>query len=246
MPLFDIHTYLTADPMATSLQTQQDVLGAMDRYQIDAVALISGMAAACDFVAGNSLLRDVVGSEQGIFGWVTLNTDHPDQSLEEQRLYLTRREFVGAALFPRANAPVTLEDSRELVNAHRRYTKPLLIHTPDVASVHAARRIAEEFTQMKIILLTMGGEDWHAGVEAAKACLNVYLEISGSLDADKVAYAATAVSSRKLLFGSGLPFADPSLYMGLVEEASVLSGSDRRRIYIDNALTLFNIQAEVE
>lgn len=246
MPLFDIHTYLTTDPMGTSLQTQQDVLAAMDRYQVDAVALISGMAATCDFVAGNRLLRDVVSSEQGIFGWVTLNADYPDQSLEEQRLYLSRREFVGAAFFPRAQTPVTLEDTRELVNAHRRYTKPLVIYTPDLAAVHAARRIAEEFTQMRIILLTMGGEDWHAAVEAAKTCLNLYLEISDSLDADKIAYAATALSARKLVFGSGLPFADPSLFVGLVEEASVLSGSDRRRIYIDNALSLFNIQAEVE
>lgn len=246
MPLFDIHTYLAVNPMAQGMTTREQVAAAMARYEIDAVALISGMAATCDFMAGNRQLRDITSSDAGIFGWVTLNADYPDESQEEQRLFLNKRDIVGAALFPRAHAPVTLEDSREIVNAHRRYTKPLAIHTPDLEAIHAARKIAEEFPQMRIILLTMGGEYWHAAVEAAKACLNLYLEISGSLDSDKIAYASAAVSARKLLFGSGLPYADPSLFVGLVEETSVLSGSDRRRIYIDNALNLFGIQAEVE
>jgi predicted TIM-barrel fold metal-dependent hydrolase len=246
MPLFDMHAYLTINPMASSVQTQEEVFAAMRRYEIDAVALISGMAATCDFVAGNKLLKDVLDSEFGVFGFVTLNAEFPDESLEEQRVYLHKRDIVGAVLFPRAHVPVTLEDTREIINGHRRYTKPLAIYTPNIDAVHEARRIAEEFHQMRIILLTMGGEDWHAAVEAAKACVNIYLEISGSLDAEKIAYAATAISPRKLVFGSGFPYADPSLFVGLVEEANVLSAADRRRIYIDNARSLFQIQAEVE
>jgi predicted TIM-barrel fold metal-dependent hydrolase len=92
----------------------------------------------------------------------------------------------------------------------------------------------------------MGGEDWRAAVEAAKACVNLYLEISGSLDAEKIAHAASVISSRRLIFGSSLPFADPSLFVGLVEEAGVLTASDRKRIYFENALGLFKIEAEEE
>ncbi|HEX5324538.1 MAG TPA: amidohydrolase family protein [Capsulimonadaceae bacterium] len=246
MPLFDMHSYLTFNPMSSSLQTQEEVVEAMKRYEIDALALISGMAATCDFVTGNRMLKDVLNSEFGIFGYVTLNAEFPEESLEEQRAYLHKRDIVGAVLFPRGHAPVNLDDAREIINGHRRYTKPLLIYTPDLEAVHAARKVAEEFNQMRVVLLTMGGEDWHAAVEAAKSCVNLYLEISGSLDAEKIAYAATALSSRKLVFGSGLPYADPSLFVGLVEEASVLTAGDRRRIYIDNALSLFQIQADVE
>jgi hypothetical protein len=99
---------------------------------------------------------------------------------------------------------------------------------------------------MKFLLLGMGGEDWRAAVAAAKQHLNLYLEISGSLDADKVAHAAATVTPRKLVYGSGLPYQDPELTVALVAEASGITASDRRRILAQNAQALFNAQVNGE
>jgi predicted TIM-barrel fold metal-dependent hydrolase len=246
MPFFDCHTYLTVASFSSSMRTREQVLETMERFGLDAVALISGLGASCDFSNGNRLLREVLDDEQGLFGYVTLNVAYPDESLQEQRMYMSKREFVGGVLIGEPGRPVTLMHARDIVNAQRRYGKPIALYAWDTDAVHAAREIAEEFTQIRFILLTMGGADWRSAVETAKKCLNVNLEISGSLDADKLTVAANAISARRIIFGSGLPNGDPSLYRGLVQDCEILTTSDRNRIALDNALALFQIHAEVE
>ena len=246
MPIFDAHAYLAETPFSRAMASPESVLNTMRRHDITAVALTAGLAADCDFIAGNRRLREALDPAQGVFGYLTLNAGYPEESMEEQRKLLMRREFVGAVLFGHDENPVTLDDARDILNAHRRYTKPMAIHAPDADAVHAARQIAAEFTAMRFILLTMGGEDWRAAVAAAKQHLNLYLEISGSLDSDKVAVAAATLTPRKLLYGSGLPHADPQLTLGLVEETTTLTGFDRRRVLADNAQTLFHAEPETE
>lgn len=243
MPAFDAHAYLGATPFSSAMAYREAVLHTMQRYDIDGVALISGLAANCDFVAGNSQLREVLDPASGLYGYLTLNAGYPTESLEEQRRYLTRPEFVGGVLFGHGDTPVTADTARDILNAHRRYSKPMAVHVPDLAAVQAMRQIATEFPAMKFVLLTMGGEDWHAAIVAAKQHLNMYVEISGSRDSDKVAQAAATLTPRKLLFGSGLPDGDPSLTLGLVAEARGLTNFDRARILSQNAQGLFNLQS---
>jgi predicted TIM-barrel fold metal-dependent hydrolase len=89
----------------------------------------------------------------------------------------------------------------------------------------------------------MGGDDWHVAVNAAKRHLNIYLEMSGSLDSDKVTHASTVITPRKLLYGSALPYSDPELTAGLIDESPTLTVGDRARIYYQNAAMLFGVQS---
>ncbi|BDI31834.1 hypothetical protein CCAX7_38850 [Capsulimonas corticalis] len=246
MNYFDAHAYLADTALSHAMATPDAIAATLGRGGITGAALISGLAAQCDFITGNARLRQVLNPAAGIYGYVTLNSGYPEESQEEQRKHLGRREFVAAVMFGHDGRPVTLNDSREILNAQRRYTKPMAIHTPNAAAVHAAREIAVEFPSMKFILLGMGGESWHGAVAAAKQHLNIYLEISGSLDSDKITQAAAALTPRKLLFGSGLPYSDPQLTIGLVEDASALTAADRARIFSQNAVLLFNAQTDDE
>jgi predicted TIM-barrel fold metal-dependent hydrolase len=244
MPILDAHAYLADTPFCHTMADRLTIQATMAQYRISQVALVSGIAADCDFISGNQRLHDIVDRQSGLFGYVTLNAGYPAESLEEQRKHLTRREFVAGLLFGHDGIPVTLDDAKEIVNAQRRYTKPLAIHVPDAEAVHAARQIVAEFPAMKFIFLTMGGDDWHTAVAAAKQHVNVYLEISGSMDSDKIASATSVLTARKLLYGSSLPYSDPQLTIGLVEEASTLTAMDRNRIYFQNALGLFTTERE--
>ena len=246
MPTFDAHAYFVETPLTGAMATQAAIRQTMQRSGIDAVALISGLSAHCDFITGNRLLRDILDPAAGLFGWVTLNADYANASQEEQRRYLTRPEFVGGVMFGQNGNPVTVDHAREILNAQRRFTKPMAIHVADADGIQAARAIAEEFPSMKFLLLTMGGEDWRTAVAAAKRYLNLYLELSGSLDADKVAHAAASLTPRKLIYGSGAPYRDPELGLALVNEATGLTGFDRTRILSQNAQALFNAQINPE
>ncbi|MDQ2799542.1 MAG: amidohydrolase family protein [Armatimonadota bacterium] len=246
MPNFDAHAYLGETPFSNAMATRAAIQQTMQQHDLSAVALISALAARCDFVTGNRQLREVIDPSSGMFGYLTLNTGYPVESQEDQRRYLGQRGFVAGVLFGHDGNPVTLEDSRDILNAHRRYTKPMAIHVPNAAAVHAARQIAAEYPTMKFVLLSMGGEDWHVALTAARQHLNLYLDISGSLDADKVAQAAATITPRKLLFGSGLPYANPQSILALVESASALTRVDRERILSGNAVALFGTQDDGE
>lgn len=244
MPTFDTHAYFGPSPFSGDLATREAVLGTMRRRELSGVALISALGASCDFVAGNRQMREVVAPEDGLFGWVTLNAGYSAESQEEQRRHQNRRGMVGAALFAAPGRPVALEDAREILNAQRRYAKPVALPTPDAEAVHQARLIAAEFAAMKFVFLGMGGEDWRVAMAAAKKHLNIYLEISGSLDTDKIAQVSAVVTPRKLLYGSGLPGGSPELTLALVESAATLTRPDRSRILSENAAALLRTQVE--
>ncbi len=244
MPTFDTHAYFGTSPFSSDLATREAVLDTLRRREISGVALISALGAQCDFVAGNKRLREIVSPEDGLFGWVTLNAGYSAESQEEQRRHQNRRGMVGAALFAAPGKPVTLEDAREILNAQRRYAKPVALPVPDADAVHQARLIAAEFSAMKFIFLGMGGEDWRAATAVAKRHLNIYLEISGSLDTDKIAQASSVITPRKLLYGSGLPGGSPELTLALVESAPTLTRPDRNRILSENAVALLRTQVE--
>jgi hypothetical protein len=246
MPVFDAHAYLTSAAFFDATRTREHVLSAMDRFELDAIALVSHVGITCDYAEGNHNLREVVDAEAGIFAYVTLNTEFQDESMQEQRLYLSKREFIGSLLVSGPGQRVSLSRARDIVNAQRRYVKPVALMPQGTDEVVAATAIAEEFNQIKFIWLGMGGDGWRAAIDSAKKCLNVHLEISGNLDAEKIAYAVTSISARRLHFGSALPFGDPSIYKGMVDECDILTTSDRNRIFLDNSLALFQINAEVE
>ncbi|MGI4791554.1 MAG: amidohydrolase family protein [Janthinobacterium lividum] len=244
MPTFDTHAYFGTTPFSTDLATRASILETMRRTDLTGIALISALAAQCDFVAGNRRLREIVAPEDGLFGWVTLNAGYSAESQEEQRRHQNRRGMIGAALFAAPGRPVTLEDAREILNAQRRYAKPVALPIPDAEAVHQARLIAAEFPAMKFVFLGMGGEDWRIAVAAAKKHLNIYLEISGSLDTDKIAQASSVITPRKLLYGSGLPGGSPELTLALVESAPTLTRPDRNRILSENATALLRTEVE--
>ncbi len=246
MPIFDAHVYYGETPFSKSLATREAILATLQSREITGAALLSGLAADCDFATGNRRLRDIVSAEDGLFGWVMLNAGYSAESQEEQRRHEMKRGIIGAAMFGHNGRPVLLEDAREILNAQRRYAKPVALHVPDGEAVHAGREIAVAFPAMKFLWLAMGGDDWRSAVAIAKQHLNIYLEISGSLDADKIAYASSVLTPRKLIYGSGQPHADPSLPLALVETSPTLTRADRSRILSENAVALLRAVAESE
>lgn len=238
MPTFDVQAYFGATPFSQAMATRDAVLQTMAANDLSGVALLPSLAVQYDFVAGNRLLREVVSPGDGLFGWAVLNVGYSSESQEEQRRYGYARGMVGAALVGAPGRPVTLDDAREILNAQRRYARPVALFVPDSDAAHEARRVVAEFPAMKFVFLGMGGDDWRVAATIAKQHLNVYLEISGSRDSDKLAQASSLITPRKLLYGSGLPHAGPELTRALVETASTLTRADRQRILSENAIAL--------
>jgi len=210
----------------------------MEKYGISRCVVSSTKASTCDFISGNDAVSQLAG-KGGIYGCAVVNTQYPPQSIEDMRRRMSSPAFV--ALLIRSglpNKPVTLDECSEILNAFRRYAKVVMIEASNREGVLAADEIARAFGGLKFVLLSMGGAAWRTAIDVADKTLNLVLEVSGSLNPDKIRLAVERVGAHRMVFGTNMPIYDPSITVGLVEGADI-SDVDRRLIFEGTANRLF-------
>ncbi|MHB1456204.1 MAG: amidohydrolase family protein [Armatimonadota bacterium] len=199
----------------------EGVLASMDKYGIDKAVLVSTLAVNADFRLGAKEMFDAIKSNDRLYGYLPVNPSYPEDTVQLMRSVMSSSKFVAAALFQGSTRPYpNLEDYRYILNAYRRFGKPVFVNTPDAQSVAAAEEIAKEFGTIKFIYGSMGGDEWQRAISNNKQ-LNVYLEASGSFDADKIEAAVTNLGPHRVLFGSNAPFSDPASMLALVQSSNI-------------------------
>jgi predicted TIM-barrel fold metal-dependent hydrolase len=212
----------------------------MKKHDVGRCVISSTIAISCDFVRGNAQVASVVKGNPALLGCMVANINYPEQSQSEMHSYLQRDDF--AAILLTSGSPcgcVTLAEARDILNAHRRFIKPVYVHAFDSTSVLAADEMAREFPGMKFVLLAMGGEQWRMATVLAERTLNLVLEVSGSFSPDKIKFAVEHIGSHRIVYGSGLPYTDPAAVIGLIEDAGI-SDSDKINMFERSASRLFN------
>ncbi|MBI5831893.1 MAG: amidohydrolase family protein [Armatimonadetes bacterium] len=242
MPVIDIHAYLGAPPESVRQGNLQEIQRVLTASKINAALLASGRAATGDFRRGNEQVQQALEGRVNVFGLATVNPSYPNESAEELRRRLSGTLFRGVKV-ARASAGPRLfsEGLRAILNAARRYGRPVLVETQSEADVRDTVLLAKEFHALKFVLLGMGGEHWESAIGACEQQLNTILEI-GSLDADcdKVADAVAAVGPRRVMFGSHFPTLHPMYVLGMMRDAAI-EDRDRERILFRNAVETFEL-----
>jgi predicted TIM-barrel fold metal-dependent hydrolase len=218
------------------------VLDAMNRYGIESSVLVPSLAMTSDFQLGNKELFEVVGSNDRLYGYFVPNPNYTEESIQLMRTMMNSSKMVGAALFQGSSAPYpNVDDYRDILNAYRRFSKPVLVNTPNAESIAAAEKMAKEFPNVKFIFGSMGGEDWRRALMGS-AQLNVVYETSGSFDAEKIEMAVTSAGAHRVLFGSDLPFSDPASMLALIRSSSIPREAMQKIVDL-NARKLLNIES---
>ncbi len=244
MPIFDIHSYFGGSVVPGVANSPVNIMAAMQERGIDAAVLMSAHAGRADPLAGNRILRKMLDQGPNLYGCLVTHVNRVEASVEVMREQMGSRKFVAMAVMGNTpGAPVTKAVADDIVNAYRRYTKPLFLFTPNADCVRTAVEIAKGYPMLKFLFLGMGGPDWRAGIAAAHSATNVLLECSGALDRSKLPAAVDALGSHRILFGSSTPHVDAAAAVGLVHD-SPLTDESRRRILYDNARRLFNLVEE--
>ena len=241
--IIDIHCGWGATPFAPGWNDARAVRDALQSRGIQMAFIASDLARRFDPATGNTAVAETLAQDPQLRGWLVVHPDHPDEASAQMRRFLYGNRFVGVALYPdpTTGKPVTLRAVQEVMIAYRRFARPLLIAAPSgEAMIHIAD-IAREMSTTRIIASGMGGEDWREAVDIAVRPLNLYLDISGVLCADKITYAMQQMhGARKLLFASGAPHTDPAAILGLLDDLALLP-EERARILSNNAQRLFNL-----
>jgi len=246
MPVVDIHVELEGYAIPGINQNAAQVSQFMQARGIERSIVMSARAAQADPLSGNRILRAMVEQEPGLFACLVAHLNRIDASLQAIRDLMSLRRFVGVALIS-TNPAEALHPlvADEVLNACRRYQKPVMLFTPNAACVQVGLHLAKTYKMHKFIFLEMGGADWRTAIAAAHQATNIHLEVSGAMDRAKVPAAIEAVGSHRVLFGSGMPGIDPVAVLGLIEDSGI-SPNDQRRILSENAVRMFNLDENEE
>lgn len=240
MPVIDVHGHLGTGPWLVA--DRDSLLRAMQRARIDLAIVSSRLAVASNFVEGNFKLKSMIDSVPQLLGYVVVNPTYVEQSITEMRRYLAAPNFVGVKLHPDASGqPLDSAATREVVNAFRRYAKPLLVHVACEAQVRALDVLAAEAPTVKMIVAHAGGPAHAECLALAARRLNLVLEpFTGGAELDKVEEAVARIGAHRVVFGTNFPVLNPGVALGLLADARI-SDSDRNQILGGTAAKLFQL-----
>ncbi len=249
MPVFDVHSYLEGYPIPGFNQNAAQISQTMTARGIERALLMSARAAQADPLSGNRILKAMIESGPGLYGCLVAHLNRVDASLQAIRDLLGNRRFLAVMLTStKPDEPLHPLVADEVLNACRRYQKPIFLPTPNAACVEIGLQLAKASASHRFVFVGMGGTDWRTAIAAAHQSVNIFLETSGPLDRGKLPAALEAIGSHRIVFGSGTPYRDAAAALGLLADSD-LSPTDMRRILHDNAAKLFNlheVEAEAE
>jgi predicted TIM-barrel fold metal-dependent hydrolase len=218
---------------------------ALQRARFDLMGVASMRAMAGDLAGGNAETKAVVDASPQMRGWLGINPAYPALSTEQMRRYAGGPKWLGAVM-PWALCPDGLATNavREVLNAYRRYTKPLLVETPNAAAIRDLLVLAAEFNTIKFIAAGAGGDAWPDAVLAAKMDVNIFLEpCSGGAHQGKLEAIFATLGPNRVLFGSGYPSYNPGAALGLLMDAKISDG-EKQAALAGNAVRIFNLRRE--
>lgn len=240
MPGIDIQTYLGAAEWITT--DAEKLQAALQRARFDLMGVVSRRAMAGDLTGGNAEVKALVEAAPQMRGWVVLNPSYPERSAEELRRYVASPRWLGAALYPdECGEHLTSGASREIINAYRRYTKPLMVRVRNEAAVRELEEMAREFNQMKFIAAGAGGDQWQDCVLAARRTVNIFLEpFSGGAHRGKLEAILEALGAHRVMFASNYPELNPGAALGLLMDSKI-GDTDKQAILTLSAMRLFGL-----
>ncbi len=240
MAIIDIHAEIGSTPIWGVPFSEANLARSMQKYGVERSIISSTIGNSVDFQRGNAQIAKVSQASNGtMLGCLTINFNYPEMSQKDMHAYLNANTTAGIMLTSgEKGRHVTLAEAEDLLNAYRRFLKPVFVSTFNKDSVLAINEIAKAFPIMKFVMLSMGGEDWRMASVVAEKTLNIILEVSGSMSPDKIKFAVEHIGSHRMAYGSGLPYTDPSAVKGLVEDADITDG-DKRNIFENSARRLF-------
>ena len=239
MAIIDIHAEIGTTPLWGVSFTDTNLTRSMQKYGVERAIISSTIGNSCDFTRGNVQVARVVQANNAMLGCLVVNVNYPEQSQKDMHTYMNQESFAGLRLSSGVRGGYVMPaEAEELLNAYRRFLKPVFLYTFDKTSLLAANEIAKAFPSMKFVLLSMGGEDWRMATILAERTLNLVLEVSGSFSPDKIPFAVEHIGSHRIVYGSSLPYVDPSATIALVQDANI-SDLDKRNIFENSARKVF-------
>jgi predicted TIM-barrel fold metal-dependent hydrolase len=220
-------------------------LAVMDRYGIDLAVVSATEAIVYDPPAGNRAMARVLASTDRMLGYLTINPRRLADAERDLAELLPSGRFVGVKIHTEySGSPIASAQTREALTLVAEHDLPALVHTWGATALDLAQACAD-IPGLRAIAGHMGADGWRHAVEAANSVDRLWLEPCFShTEAGRFAAVASAVDSRRLLFGTDATLIDPAAAFGAVMAAD-LSDAVAERVAWHNATELFRLDPRV-
>jgi len=216
---------------------EEDLLRSMRLYNVEKSVL---------FYWDNDLVHRAVSNHpKKLVGCVWPDPRQKD-SRRLVRRALSEWGFKGVKLHPLIHGFLPNDEAvYPIMDEARAARVPVLIHSghPPFSLPWSIGELAENFMDVPIVMLHMGhgnGIYIQSAIEVARRLDNVYLETSGMPMHTKVKEAVDQLGDRRVLYGSDIPFHDPSVEITRVSAAG-LGREQLERVFYFNAKELLRI-----
>jgi predicted TIM-barrel fold metal-dependent hydrolase len=262
-PIIDMHGHLGPYAGAYLPSAPIDrMLATLTRCGVKTIICAPHIALWSDTVEGNLLMQSIIHAYPGQFlGYWTINPNffkHMDDNLQ---LFHRTKGFVGFKLLPDYHTiPVTSPLYAPALELANREKLLVLVHTwggSPFNSPQLVSEVAELYPDAIFLMGHSGYGDWEASTTLARDLPNVYLDLtavyiahdfsmqpagSGTPQAlpsclsvnGVIEYMVERATSRKIVFGTDLPWYSPHFAAGSVLFAHITDG-DRHNILHINA-----------
>ena len=240
MPLIDLHCHLgfTVETLALSAPDGTAAKAYADRFDVEQLCFASPLATA-DLSGGNARLSSEIALDPRFRGWLTLSVHQADLSSELARRYLTKEKWFGSRFEQNSDGDaVNLPGGREVINALRRYSKPVLLTVTTPATLTAALAAAREFNTLRFLLQPQNKYLPSITVPAMKEVINtVFLPVAAFVERDIISSAVEVLGERRVAWASDWGRFHPAAALGMIRD-SALTAPQRERVGYRNAREL--------
>ena len=240
MPRIDLHCYLGTTPDTRALDAPDAAAARAyaDQGQFEALCF-SAPLASFDLAGGNAFLAAQLKTDNRFRGWMTASIHRPELSGELARKYLVRAAFCGALIEQNSDADaLTSQGGRDVLNALRRYSRPVLVTATTPNNLEAIVAVAREFTTLKFLVSPQTEELTRVAATAIKEVVNTsFLPVVGYAERDVVASAMQTLGERRVAWASGWGRFSPVAALGMARD-SALGAPQQERFAYKNASEL--------
>ncbi|HBG75327.1 amidohydrolase family protein [Eubacteriales bacterium mix99] len=249
IPVIDCHNHIglwkafhIPDPSA------EGMLSGMNRLGIDKVCVTAHSSIGPDYHFGNDMVMDAVARYPDRFlGYVTVNPNYPEDMEQEIRRCLPVKGFIGIKLHPSCHgSAVDNTNYTAAFEAAQKGKLPILIHIWGRENVADVDRLSDRYPDAQFIMAHAGGDVLSMGyaLEVAGRHANVYVDVAVSTAYEgNVEWFVREIGSKKVLFGTDMPFLDPRPTFGRVGMAEI-GEEEKKDIFGGNMQRILDQRAE--
>ena len=221
-PVVDMHGHYGAyRVMYFPRPYAEGMLATMDRCGVSCI-VCSSHSALVDAGRGNAEMAQVIEEHPGRFlGYRVVNPNYPEQAAEEVGRFSREAGFVGFKFHPDGHTyPITGERYVPALEYAAEHKLLVLTHTWGDSQYDNPTMFGEVAAKHPGVTLLMGHSaygKWDDALAVARDHDNVYLELTAAYEIGGIIERMVReVGSRKIVFGTDLPWFDPHYGIGAI------------------------------